>query len=998
MPSEKNKNYRDTLNLPQTDFPMRAGAQITEPKILEGWERDDLYHRSIKENQDSDKFVYHDGPPYANGHIHIGHAFGKILRDIVCKSERMFGKRVYFTPGWDCHGLPIEFKVSEEKGWDKTETPVDPLELKKECRAYASGWIEIQREEFKRLGIIADWENPYVTMSPEYEASILQGFAKFVEGGYIERRERTVPWCPSCNTTLAAAEIEHKDRDDNSCYVLFKVEDESAKKIDAAKGLELSFLVWTTTPWTLPLNRGLMLLESAEYAVVKKDENSAFILAKDLVEKVCKKAGINPEVLAVFKGSYFKDVKALHPTEQGRVVPVVYDSMVSLSDGTAVVHTAPGCGPEDYLVGVKNKLEIYSPISEKGLYTEGVFPAELKGMHVFKGQAWMLEYLEKSGALFLKETLNHSYPYCWRCHKPLIFRATKQWFCNLDKNDLVRKSLEEIDNISFSPEWGKTRLQAFVGTRTEWCISRQRQWGVPITALKCGDCKESAHLTKELVLSVAENVAKDGIEYWDTVSVDQLKKDGAIPADLKCEKCSGSNFVKEQDILDVWFDSGVSNFAVLAKDPAQGVPADLYLEGSDQHRGWFQSSLFASMIINGHTPTKAILTHGFVVDKNRRKMSKSVGNVVAPDEIIKKYSVDVLRLWTATADYETDIAISEQIISTTFEAYRKIRNTCKFMLSNLYDFDEAINCVPSKAACAPAPYNGKFDGFEVVEPDGKQKEISLTTVDRMILGKLVTISRDIKKAYKEHQFSLIFNRLNTFCVNDLSAEYLDIVKDRLYVEAQSGNIRRSAQMTIDIILGTITRLMAPILSFLAEEVSNHHHKKIEGCEIENISSIHLQTFVDENEIEELVNAWDAEFVGGTPHKKHDISKFWSSLENLRAQVFKAIETKRETGEIKHSLESCVSIFIDEKDENGKRLLDLLPGFEKFEGQNRFLTDWLIVSDLKIVESPDGLEKTGLDWLSVSAKHAAGTKCPRCWHWEETDCPDDLCTRCKELLS
>lgn len=989
MATAEKKSYRDTLNLPKTEFPMRAGASETEPRLLERWQQAKLYAASLKAAEGQQKFVYHDGPPYANGHIHLGHAFGKVLRDAVCKSERMEGRLVYFVPGWDCHGLPIELKVIERN----SGKVLDAVALKKACREYAKDWIETQRGEFLRLGILADWENPYVTMAPTYEADILQAFAEFVQQGFIERRERTVPWCASCKTTLAAAEIEYKDREDPSCYVLFDVPAERGIKLFPqlyADGMDfdLSFLVWTTTPWTLPLNRALLINADADYVVIKKDKRSAFILEKHLAPAVCARAGVRFEVLATVKATELGTLQVFHPTEEGRQVPVLLDKAVSLEDGTAVVHTAPGCGPEDYLVGMREGLEIFSPISENGHYTEGIVPANLIGLSVADGQKWVLDFLTKNGRLLHKATIMHSYPCCWRCRKGLIFRATKQWFCNLGQHDLIQRTLKETEKINFFPAWGKARLQAFVATRTEWCISRQRIWGVPIPALRCAACSDSVYMTTELVRNVAAHVAQEGIEYWDRADLEQLKKDGVLPVDLACPHCKGTAWVQERDILDVWFDSGISHYAVLAKDKNQGIPADLYLEGSDQHRGWFQSSLFTAMILYGRAPMKSILTHGFIVDENRHKMSKSLGNVISPFEIIDKYGADVLRLWAASADYERDTAISDQIMTTVAEVYRKIRNTCRFMISNLYDFGgEETGETPS----ATYDWLKKFDvdGMAVSFPgrDGESIEVRISAIDRMILGRLLSLSRDVRQAYRDRIFTTVYHRLNTFCTNDLSAEYLDIVKDRLYVEPANSALRRSTQMSLYLVLDTMTHLMAPILSFLAEEVSDFY-------QINKVESVHLQPFFDEELLETIIKSWDKKFVRGIEDATvGDVAKLWQMLDQVRAEVLKAIEVKRELGTIKHSLESSIALFIDKSHPEGLQLRHLLHGFDACEGMERFLKDWLIVSDVELMDSDAVLQKTGLSWLYIGVKHAPGTKCPRCWHWEEISHADGLCRRC-----
>ncbi|MFH1644453.1 MAG: isoleucine--tRNA ligase, partial [bacterium] len=618
--SQKNdrNRYQSTLNLPKTDFSQRANAQEKEPEVIKRWEKENLYEKTYTENSGKQKYVMHDGPPYANGPIHIGHALNKILKDMVCKTQRMTGKHTPFKPGWDCHGLPIELKVAAELKTDTSKHEFNKKEFKKACRNYAAKWIKVQKEEFKQLGVLADWAHPYITMDPEYEADILKAFAKFIEDGYIERKGKTVPWCASCNTVLAAAEIEYKDRHDPSIYLLFPFDKKDAQEVfpyvmQKNPNLNISFLVWTTTPWTIPLNRAVVLKPLAKYVLLQgKEKDSAFIVGESLADKICQKLGIEKKVLASFDSGIFNGYKVYHPLVSSRQVPLLLDEIVSVEEGTACLHTAPGCGPEDYLLGIKNNLEIFSPLSAQGKYTKGIEPTELEGMSVFDAQGWVMKKLDELGRLLHKESVSHSYPHCWRCHKGLIFRATDQWFCNLEKNNLVANSLKATEKIKFIPSWGKDRFQAFINNRTEWCISRQREWGVPIPAIICKGCGY-AHLDHKMVNKIAEFVAKEGIEYWDDITPNKLVEDKVIDANFKCPKCGAAldKFEAETDILDVWFDSGVTNYAVLKKFKELGIPCDLYLEGSDQHRGWFQSSLFASMILNDKAPMREILTHGF---------------------------------------------------------------------------------------------------------------------------------------------------------------------------------------------------------------------------------------------------------------------------------------------------------------------------------------------------------------------------------------------------
>lgn len=953
--NEKDNNqFQATLNLPQTSFPIRANAAEREPEILQQWENDQVAKKAMQRNKGNKKFILHDGPPYANGHLHMGHAFNNILKDITCKFKRMTGHHVPLVPGWDCHGLPIELKVAAELGQDIKK---DRVAFKKACREYAAGWVQIQKDELKDLGKLADYDNAYITMHPTYEASILRSLATFVEQGYIQRKGKTVPWCASCQTVLATAEIEYKDRKDPSCYVAFTLDDRDARMtfpfcFEKDEQLVISCVAWTTTPWTIPLNRAVVLNPTAVYVVLQgKQEHEAYIVAKDLAASFCATLGITMTVLAECDANALQGKCARHPLSDTQCVPVLLDEAVVLGEGTACLHCAPGCGPEDYLLGKKNGLEIYSPVASDGRYTAEIEPKELVDMPVAEGQFWVLKKLAERGKLVHKASVMHSYPHCWRCHNGLIFRATDQWFCDLQKNDLVTGALKEIEQMSFVPEWGKARLTAFVGNRSEWCISRQRQWGVPIVALQCSACGH-AHIDAAMIRKVADKVALEGVEYWDRVTMHDLVSDGVVVA-LKCARCSATaleNFTLERDILDVWFDSGVSNMAVL-KDVQRDLafPADVYLEGSDQHRGWFQSSLLCSMVLNGKAPTKTFVTHGFIVDEHKHKMSKSEGNGVAPQEVIQKYSRDILRLWVASADFEGDVVISEKLLGNVAEVYRKIRNTCRFMLSNLYDFDYEKDLV-------------------VVD--------KLTPLDCYALSRLHDVYKEVMDAYDAYKFTQVVSIINNYCAQDLSAVYLDIVKDRLYVEGKESLLRRSAQTTLFYILDTLTRLLAPILSFAAEDICSHYQSGVSGA------SIHLQ------DIREPLNVWAL---------KPDLKQQWQALEQLRNAVVKAIEPHRASGTVKHSLEATITLFL----EPGTPQAELIKAFVDSNLTSatcgQFFIDWCIVSDVTFVQSEQGLEATDAPWIKILVQRVHGEKCPRCWHWSVTDHAQKLCKRCEKVV-
>lgn len=984
---DNNKNpFQNTLNLPTTDFSIRANAAMKEPEILQRWEDEELQKKTYAANHGKKKFILHDGPPYANGNIHLGHVLNKVLKDISAKFKRMSGFHVPVKPGWDCHGLPIELKAIKENGKELsgiTDPQEKRLAIKKACRQSASTWINTQKEEFKNLGVLMDWDNPYITMSHDYEAEILRAFAKFVGDDFIERKNKTVPWCASCQTVLATAEIEYKDRTDPSIFVLFELDNVIELFPDVFSqnpDISVNFLIWTTTPWTLPLNRAVVLNEKAKYVLLVGPDGKSFIVAKELADKICNSIGIEKKILAEFQASIFKDAKAKHPFIMNLKVPVVLDHSVLLSEGTACVHSAPGCGPEDYALGVKNGLEIFSPLSTDGKYTAGIEPQELEGMSIQDGQTWVLDRLNQTGSLLFKTSVLHSYPHCWRCHKGLMFRATEQWFCNLQKNNLLGNAAKEIENIKFYPSWGKNRLNSFVENRTEWCISRQRTWGVPIVAVICSNC-EHAHMNLDLVNKVADFVEKEGIEFWDKVSIKELVKLKILSKAFSCPLCGNNdldNFEKETDILDVWFDSGISNFAVLKKYQKElGFPADLYLEGSDQHRGWFQSSLLSSMVLNNSIPTKIMVTHGFTVDEKGHKMSKSLGNVISPNEIIGKFSRDILRLLVSAADYQNDITFSTNVFNNVMQSYKKIRNTCRFMLSNLYDFDIKTDAVPLE---------------------------NLLYADLFALNKLHEINEKILEGYTNYNFVSVFHLLNSYFANDLSSLYLDICKDRLYTEKADGRLRRSAQTVIYYILDTTTRLMAPILSFLTEEVSDFYQKNKK-------ESIHLAQFVPTiNVWEELRNKKSTTLERGLKSRLRTMGSIESIsyplymnsvfgiLEQLRDIVLKSIEAKRKDGTVKHSLEAKVTLYINSNSEERKLIDFFIEQISAIEDENRFLKDWFIVSQLEFADSEKGLDKTEADWAFVNVEHALGEKCPRCWQWEKTEHPEKLCKRCLGVLN
>ncbi|OGW39300.1 MAG: isoleucine--tRNA ligase, partial [Nitrospirae bacterium RBG_13_39_12] len=670
-------NYKDTLNLPRTDFPMKANLTQKEPVMIKSWEEKKIYEKLQEKTKKNEHYILHDGPPYANGHIHIGHALNKILKDIIVKYKSMKGFYSPYVPGWDCHGLPIELQVDKNLG-DKKDK-LDKLEKRKLCREYAAKFVDVQRDEFRRLGVFGDWENPYLTMSYGYEATIVKEFCKFMETGSIYKGKKPVHWCPSCITALAEAEVEYGDKESPSIFVKFAVDDENIiKYFPVLKGRDVFVLIWTTTPWTLPANLAVAFHPDFEYVAVEHG-NEVYIVAEGRVEALREKIGINGNVVTKTSGKSLEGMKVLHPFIRRESLAVLGE-FVTLEEGTGIVHIAPGHGEDDYETGLKYGLDIYAPVDDRGKFTKQA--GELDGKFVFKANVDIIDTLKNKNALIKEEKVVHSYPHCWRCKKPVIFRATEQWFISMEKNQLREKSISEIDRVMWIPKWGKDRIYGMVSNRPDWCISRQRAWGVPITLLKCKNCEE--FVTDHDVLDgIGRLVEAHGADIWFMKKAEEF-----LPSGYKCKKCSGTSFSKETDILDVWFDSGVSHAAVVEADERLSWPADIYLEGSDQHRGWFQSSLLASVGTRGKAPYRAVLTHGFVVDGQGKKMSKSLGNVVAPQEVIKTNGAEILRLWVSAEDYRDDIRISKEILDRLTEAYRKIRNTCRFLLGNIYDFDD----------------------------------------------------------------------------------------------------------------------------------------------------------------------------------------------------------------------------------------------------------------------------------------------------------------------
>ena len=924
----KGKDYKETLNLPKTSFPMRGNLPKKEPEILRFWEEIDLYNKLMDEHRCDEKFVLHDGPPYANGHIHIGHALNKILKDIVVKSKAMQGYQTPFVPGWDCHGLPIERAVFKEIGKRKDE--VDPLEVRKKCRAYAEKWIKTQKEEFIRLGVIGDWKNPYITMDPRYQADIVRELGKFYEKGLVYRAKKPVYWCPSCVTALAEAEIEYSEETSPSIYVAFKVTDDKGKELPENSHL----VIWTTTPWTLPANVAVAVHPELDY-VLFSSQGKHYIVAQNLLEDFKEKTELSGEVLRKFKGSELEGIVYEHPfiDRKGKVVLADY---VAADTGTGLVHIAPGHGEEDYQVGLKYNLPVIVPVDDYGRFTEEA-PQWLKGVKIWDGNKLILEKLSQLGNLLFAGKITHSYPHCWRCKGKVIFRATPQWFIAMDKgNPTLREvALKEIDRVEWIPEWGRTRIKNMVEQRPDWCISRQRIWGVPIVAFYCEKCGKVIY-SKELADHVADIFEKESADAWYEKSAKEL-----LPEGFKCPECGGEDFRKEMDILDVWFDSGSSHAAVLERRPELSWPADMYLEGSDQHRGWFQASLLHSCGTRGRAPYLSVLTHGFTLDEKGYKMSKSVGNVVSPLDVVKKFGADILRLWVASENFTEDVRISDNILRQVAEVYKKIRNTFRFMLGNLKDF------TPEKALL-----------YEELEE-----------IDKWAINRFYQLSNEITKAYNSYRFNRIYRLVYEYCANELSAVYLDISKDTLYCELPDSRKRRSAQTAIYRILHGLTVLLAPILSFTAEEVYSH----IPGKEKD---SVFLEEFPP------LCEGLDEE-----------VLKKWNAIMKVKTVVNKGLEKARSEDLIRHSLEASVTVYAEGE------LLQLLKAYEE-QLPYVFITSYAKVEPLSSAPE-EAISDDEIKGLKVVVERAPGKKCERCWMYSEevgkdTEYPD-VCPRCARVL-
>jgi isoleucyl-tRNA synthetase len=920
-------DYKKTLNLPETAFPMKANLPQNEPKRLAAWNEIDIYRLIREKSAGRPKFVLHDGPPYANGRIHIGHALNKILKDIVVKSRTMAGFDAPYVPGWDCHGLPIEHAVDKALGARKRE--MSDADVRRACREFAEKNIDLQRQDFIRLGIFGEWYHPYATMSFHYEAAIADALGRFLQTGMVYKGLKPVHWCTYCQTALAEAEVEYRDHTSPSIYVRFRMTDEAVRELDLPIEKPLYAVIWTTTPWTLPSNLAIAVKPDIDYAVVEHDGEN-FLIAFDLLETVMKElAWSDYRVVKVFKGASLEHLVYRHAFLPRNGVVVLGD-YVTTDAGTGLVHTAPGHGTDDFNTGRRYGLDIYTPVNHRGQFTDDV--PLWAGMHVFKANPQIVEHLRERGVLLKGSTITHSYPHCWRCKNPVIFRATEQWFISMDEKGLRARALEEIDKVTWHPAWGRDRIAGMVENRPDWCISRQRLWGVPITVLYCEGCGEAV-TSPELFARVRELFEKEGADAWYDRPVSDF-----LPQGHACAKCGKGEFRKERDILDVWFDSGSSHIAVLKSRPELTWPADLYIEGHDQHRGWFQSSLLIGTGVEGGAPYRSVVTCGFILNEAGDKMSKSSGDALSPQDVIKQSGADILRLWVAMVDYTDDIPFGPQILTRIGEGYRKLRNTARYLLANLSDFDPATDALPAE---------------------------QLLDVDKWALARASETFERCRRAYEEYEFHTVYHRVLELCTVDLSALYIDISKDTIYCDAPASRARRSAQTAMYEIVRGLASVLAPILSFTADEV----YLDLPGAKE---VSVHLTEFprIDTPVID--LAAWDRIF-------------------RIREVVSKVLERARNAGEIGKSIDADVQL-------HGDVLPSAITGTVGVD-----LSKVFIVSHVDFAPAgeaiADFVEIEGAGRIGVTANPARGRKCGRCWLYrEEVASEGALCARCEEVVA
>jgi isoleucyl-tRNA synthetase len=932
-------DLKSTINLPKTDFPMKANLPQNEPKALARWEQMGIYQRIREARKGAPSYVLHDGPPYANGPIHLGHALNKCLKDFIVKSKTMSGFDSPYVPGWDCHGLPIEIKVDQQLGGKKLQ--MQKLEVREACRKYAQKFLDLQREQFKRIGVFGRWEDPYSTMTPQYESVVLATFYDFLEKNFIYKGLRSVYWCIYDRTALAEAEVEYENHTSPTVWVKYALAEDPARLDPALAGKKVFTVIWTTTPWTLPASMAVAFHPDAEY-VALESAGEVYIVAQQLAAEFAGKVGLKePKILARFPGKKLEYTKFAHPFLDRTVLGVLAD-YVTMDQGTGVVHTAPSHGADDFNTGVKYKLDLTTNVDAAGIMHNGL--PEYDGKRVFDANEPILELLKKRGVLMHTEKLEHSYPHCWRCRNPIIFRATEQWFISMETpmpgGTLRTRALDEIKKVKWDPAWGEERISNMIATRPDWCISRQRIWGVPIAVFLCEGCGKPLN-DPALNRKVIELFARSGADAWYTPQADAL-----VPLGMKCAKCGNTKFSKETDILDVWFESGCSHAAVLGHEAGLPWPADLYLEGGDQHRGWFHSSLLCAVGTRNQAPYRAVATNGWTLDQQGRALSKSRGNDVDPVDIANRLGGEIVRLWVASVDFREDVVGSEQLMQRVAESYRKIRNSLfRYVLSNLYDFDPQKNAV----------------SFEEMD-----------LLDQYMLRQTVAMSADVIRWYDEFAFHKIYHRINDFCVVELSAFYFDVLKDRLYTSAPNSRARRAAQTAIWRIGEALVRLLAPITSFTCDEVWQYL-----PALPDRPASVHLANFPSVSDI-----------LGGSapaddPQQRAD----WSALLAVRTEVLKALEDARQSKLIGGAnLEAQVTVTAAEP---------VFSVLSRYKDRLRFL---FIVSAVTLLPGKSG---NGTGGVSVQVSKADGKKCERCWNYsthvgEDPDYPT-VCERCRAVL-
>jgi len=932
---------KNTINLPKTAFPMKANLPQNEPKMLARWEEMRIYERIREARKGSPTYILHDGPPYTSGPIHMGTALNKCLKDFIVKSKTMAGFDAPYVPGWDCHGLPIEIKVDKELGGKKLQ--MRPADVRAECRKYAQKFLDLQRTQFKRIGVFGRFDRPYATMNPQYESVVLSTFFSFYENGFVYKGLRAVYWCMHDETALAEAEVEYENHTSPTVWVKYELLDDPTQIDAALAGEKVSTIIWTTTPWTLPASMAVAFHPDEEYVALESG-GEVYVVASKLAKDVASKCGLaDTRELAHFPGRKLERLNFQHPFLDRKILGVLAD-YVTMDTGTGVVHTAPSHGAEDFITGVKYGLDATSNVDEKGILRNGL--PEYNGQYVFKANPLIIELLKSRGALLHAETTEHSYPHCWRCHNPVIFRATEQWFISMEtpmpdgksKDDTLRtRTLEEIKHVKWDPAWGEERLSNMISTRPDWCISRQRVWGVPIAVFLCEGCGKPLN-DKAVNKKVVELFARAGADAWFTPESDSL-----LPAGMKCPHCDSTKFEKETDIFDVWLESGASYLALVNDEPSYPWPSDLYLEGGDQYRGWFQSSLLCAMGTHGTPPYKGVVTPGWTLDEKGQAMSKSRGNDVDPVDIASRLGGEVVRLWVASVDFREDVVGSEGLMLRVAENYRKIRNTFRYILGNLGDFDPAKDAVP-------------FDQME--------------GLDQYMLRQTLSFASDVQRSYDEFAFHKIYHRLNHFCIVDLSAFYFDVLKDRLYISAPKSHQRRSAQTAAWRIGEALVRLLAPIMTFTAEEVWDYLPKVARRGE-----SVHLASFPS-----------PAEILGGESSAADGKSdEDWATLRSVRDEVLKALEEARNNKLIGTGLEAQVNIAASDP---------VYSVLSRHSGELRYL---FIVSAVTLAQASGN----GTGGVHVEVKKADGAKCERCWNYS-TQVGDDknyptVCERCSPVL-